>query len=629
AGADGGAASPAADGGSGGAGGKGGDANGGAIYNAGTLNLDDASLQFDEAQSRGGGGGSTSYIGTPGTGASSGAAEGGALYTVKPLEDACVTFGSDKVSTKGGPGGKNYSAGTQAEAGRPGPALGPDVEGAGGASVGPCQRQLSVSDAFVQEPPKGSAEASFTVSINETPKHKVTVEYATKDGTATVGHGDYKAESGTLTFQPGGATEQTVSVPVYDSGLTAEARFSLVLSKPDGAALDKAIGICTIESGLLKIVTDHLPDGEPGDGYSEVVEATGGVPTYTWSVVGGALPSGLYLDPVGGGLRGTPTKQGIFTFRLEVTDAAEPPDQAQAKLSIAIGLGITSLSPSDGPEGGGGTITVSGYGFQAATDKLAFCPSGSSSGCTAASDIDVVSDTSLTATIPPESDPVKSAGGRASVAVDQGTRHSNLVAFTYGLDIMMLSPAGSDAAGGGDITVTGVGFEAAPDILAFCPAGKTSSCVAASDLVVDSDTQLTATIPAESSAIKAANGAAGVAVDQGGSNYSNFVGFNYGIHVDSISPDISPAAGGATITVTGYGFEGAADTLAFCPAGKTSSCVAASDLVVDSDTELTATIPAESSAIKAANGEAGVAVDQGGTNHSNLVSFTYRNGRPA
>jgi hypothetical protein len=501
----------------------------------------------------------------------------------------------------------NYSTSTHATSGTSPPALGPNISP--GATVHACQIAVSVSNAFVREPAKGrTVDSKFTVSLNDKPRSPVTVHYETKDGTATVAHGDYKWTAAVLTFDTRGATEQSVPVPVHGSGLVKEARFSLVLTEPRGATVDKSVGVGTIESGRIEITTKTLPHGDPGRIYSTMLHGQGGAPPYLWTV-----------------RAGTPTQEGKSTFTVQAGDSADPQNTARAQLTITVGLHINSISPDDSNPKGGGAISVTGYGFEAAPDKLAFCPSGQTSQCVAAEDVSVISDTSLTAVIPGESDPIKASSGEASVAVDQGgSEHSNLVPFVYGLHISSISPQGSSKQGGGTITVTGNGFETEPrNSLVFCPVGKTTRCIEAANVDVKSSALLTATIPGETDWIQQAGGQASVVVSLSPTLHSNLVTFTYGLHVDSISPTSSPASGGSTITVTGYGFERASDMLAFCPSGQTSDCVAADNVDVDSDTSLTATIPAESGPIASAGGHASVAVDQGGTNHSNLVPFTY------
>jgi uncharacterized repeat protein (TIGR01451 family) len=78
--------------------------------------------------------------------------------------------------------------------------------------------------------------APITVTVNPSPLVAVTVDYATSDGSATVGD-DYTAASGTLTFTPG-ITEQTFTVLIIDDGLDeADETLALSLSNPGNAAL--------------------------------------------------------------------------------------------------------------------------------------------------------------------------------------------------------------------------------------------------------------------------------------------------------------------------------------------------------------------------------------------------------
>ena len=92
------------------------------------------------------------------------------------------------------------------------------------------------------------ATLDFAVTLNRAVSHEVSVDYATKDETATAGL-DYTATSGTLVFAAG-VTERTVSVPVLDDSVDeGKEIMRLKLSNPKGAYLRgvhaKARGIIT------------------------------------------------------------------------------------------------------------------------------------------------------------------------------------------------------------------------------------------------------------------------------------------------------------------------------------------------------------------------------------------------
>lgn len=93
---------------------------------------------------------------------------------------------------------------------------------------------VSVADAGVQE--GVDAAATFAVTLNRAAPVTVTVNYVTRDGTATAGE-DYTATRGALTFAAG-ETEETIEVPILDDVLD-EGReiFTLKLTRVGGTAI--------------------------------------------------------------------------------------------------------------------------------------------------------------------------------------------------------------------------------------------------------------------------------------------------------------------------------------------------------------------------------------------------------
>ncbi len=75
----------------------------------------------------------------------------------------------------------------------------------------------------------------------------------------------------------------------------------------------------TINPSPLVIQTESLPDALINQGYSQILQASGGIPPYNWTIVSGALPPGLSLYP-NGTISGTPTRQWKYTFTVEVSD---------------------------------------------------------------------------------------------------------------------------------------------------------------------------------------------------------------------------------------------------------------------------------------------------------------------
>ena len=103
---------------------------------------------------------------------------------------------------------------------------------------------------------------------------------------------------------------------------------------------------------------------------------------------------------------------------------------------------------------------------------------------------------------------------------------------------------------------------------------------AATSVAVVNSTTITATTPAGSV------GTATVTVTVGGQSGSLTNGFTYAVvpTVSSVSPNSGPAAGGTAVTITGTNFAAGATV--------TFGAAAASNVVVVSGTQITATTPA-------------------------------------
>jgi len=100
--------------------------------------------------------------------------------------------------------------------------------------------------------------------------------------------------------------------------LTATVQDSSVPAQTASAALTISIQ----SAGGLHITTPSLPPGMTATSYSTSLNATGGVPPFTWSVINGQLPAGLTLDAKTGLISGIPILLGTSTFTVQVQDSA-------------------------------------------------------------------------------------------------------------------------------------------------------------------------------------------------------------------------------------------------------------------------------------------------------------------
>jgi hypothetical protein len=116
-----------------------------------------------------------------------------------------------------------------------------------------------------------------------------------------------------------------------------------------------------------------LPGGNAGTPYSQSVSETGGTAPFAWSIVYGALPTGLNIGSGTGTISGTPTGGGTWYFEVQLTDAAGVVAQ-QPFLSIEVESNSAAGNPvpflnqplvpdTVSPGGSGFAMTVNGTGF--------------------------------------------------------------------------------------------------------------------------------------------------------------------------------------------------------------------------------------------------------------------------
>jgi large repetitive protein len=128
----------------------------------------------------------------------------------------------------------------------------------------------SIADASVAEGDAGTSTLSFDVTLSHASDDSVTVDWATSDGTATTGDGDYVVGSGTVTFDPGDTTKSVDVTVNGDTTYEADEDLTVTLSNAGNAGLadDTATGTITNDDQVPDISIEDQSANEGNAGTS-------------------------------------------------------------------------------------------------------------------------------------------------------------------------------------------------------------------------------------------------------------------------------------------------------------------------------------------------------------------------
>ena len=241
----------------------------------------------------------------------------------------------------------------------------------------PAGLTLGSTTGLISGTPTATGTSSFTVKVTDsgspaltkTAKLSIAVA-AAAPATLTVSTsslpGATKGTTYSTSLQAGGGTTPyawSVTAGSLPAGLTLTSATGVISGTPTATGTSSFTATVTdagspaqTQSVPLSIavtstapptltMNDTLASGSVGTAYSNPMTASGGTPSYTWSITAGSLPAGLTLAATTGIISGTPTATGTSNFTATVTDSGSPAQTQSAATSIVIAAAAAAPGP--------------------------------------------------------------------------------------------------------------------------------------------------------------------------------------------------------------------------------------------------------------------------------------------
>ena len=341
------------------------------------------------------------------------------------------------------------------------------------------------------------------------------------------------------TGHPGTITADTAtSITVTSPAGTGTV--NVTVTTPNGTSATSSADQFTYNAPALPTVTGLSPTNGPAAGGTSVIVSGTNLTGATAVDFGTANPGTITADTATSITVTSPAGTGTVNVTVTTpngTSATSSNDQFTYNAAPT----VTSVTPNNGPQAGGNTVTVAGSGFVSGSTAVDF-------GTSVGTSVTVGGSTSLTVTVP-------AGTGTVSVTVTTmggGPSTPLAGAYTYNAPALPtvtgLSPTNGPAAGGTSVIVSGTNLTGATAV--DFGTGHPGTITA------DTATSITVTSPAGTGTVNVT-----VTTPNGTSATSSADQFTYNAPalptVTGLSPTNGPAAGGTSVIVSGTNLTGA------------------------------------------------------------------------
>jgi hypothetical protein len=245
---------------------------------------------------------------------------------------------------------------------------------------------LNAASGAITGTPTAAATFNFTIQSTDSTPNTGTRAYSVTIGTnsltvnpSALPNGSQGiAYSQTVTASGGtGPYTFAVTAGALPTGLSLNAASGAITGTPSGGGVSNFTIQATDTNGnigsrpysvnigttTLTVNPANLPNGSHSVAYNQIVTASGGTGTYTFSVIAGALPTGLSLNAANGAITGTPTGSGASSFTIRAIDSNG--SLGSRAYSVNIGTSTLTISAPTLPNASQGsaynqTVTASG-----------------------------------------------------------------------------------------------------------------------------------------------------------------------------------------------------------------------------------------------------------------------------